>query len=168
MRTVDDLSVAGQRVLLRSDLNVPLDLTGTGEITDEGRIRASLPVIRKLSDRGARVIILAHLGRPSGATFEERAAGGPSKPACACWKAVNTLSTAGAGTGVGVGVLPGTGVGVGVLRPTGVGVEVRFGPRVGVGEGRRTIVASRVGIVAVGVGVGVRVGFAPGRGVSPI
>lgn len=78
MRTVDDLSVAGQRVLLRSDLNVPLDLTGTGEITDDGRIRASLPVIRKLSDRGARVIILAHLGRPSGATFEERAAGGPS------------------------------------------------------------------------------------------
>src|SRR6185369_1149386 len=60
------------------DLNVPLDLTGTGEITDDGRIRASLPVISKLSDRGARVIILAHLGRPKGASFEERAAGGPS------------------------------------------------------------------------------------------
>jgi 3-phosphoglycerate kinase len=78
MRSVDDLEVAGRRVLLRSDLNVPLDLTGTGEITDDGRIRASLPVIAKLSDRGARVIILAHLGRPKGATFEERAAGGPS------------------------------------------------------------------------------------------
>ena len=78
MRSIDDLEVMGRRVLLRSDLNVPLDLTGTGEITDDGRIRASLPVISKLSDRGARVIILAHLGRPTGATFEERAAGGPS------------------------------------------------------------------------------------------
>jgi 3-phosphoglycerate kinase len=78
MRSVDDLEVLGRRVLLRSDLNVPLDLTGTGEITDDGRIRASLPVIAKLSERGARVIILAHLGRPKGATFAERAAGGPS------------------------------------------------------------------------------------------
>jgi 3-phosphoglycerate kinase len=78
MRTIDDLDVSGRRVLLRSDLNVPLDLTGTGEITDDGRIQASLPVIEKLSGRGARVIIIAHLGRPSGATFAERAAGGPS------------------------------------------------------------------------------------------
>ncbi len=78
MRSIDDLEVMGRRVLLRSDLNVPLDLTGTGEITDDGRIRASLPVISKLSDRGARVIILAHLGRPKGGTFEVRAAGGPS------------------------------------------------------------------------------------------
>src|SRR5258707_867401 len=78
MRSIDDLEVMGRRVLLRSDLNVPLDLTGTGEITDDGRIRASLPVISKLSDRGARVIILAHLGRPKGASFEDRAAGGPS------------------------------------------------------------------------------------------
>jgi len=78
MRSVDDLEVKGKRVLLRSDLNVPLDLTGSGEITDDGRIRASLPVIAKLSERGARVIILAHLGRPKGATFAEAAAGGPS------------------------------------------------------------------------------------------
>ena len=77
MRTVDDLDVSGQRVLLRADLNVPLDKQ-TGEITDDGRIRASLPVIRKLSERGAKVLILAHLGRPKGDTFEERAAGGPS------------------------------------------------------------------------------------------
>jgi phosphoglycerate kinase len=77
MRTVDDLDVAGQRVLLRADLNVPLD-KATGEITDDGRIRASLPVIRKLSERGAKVLILAHLGRPKGGTFEEREAGGPS------------------------------------------------------------------------------------------
>jgi phosphoglycerate kinase len=78
MRSIEDLEVSGRNVLLRSDLNVPLDLTGTGEITDDGRIRASLPVISKLSDRGARVIVLAHLGRPKGATFEERAVGGPS------------------------------------------------------------------------------------------
>jgi phosphoglycerate kinase len=78
MQSVDDLDVAGKRVLLRSDLNVPLDKSGSGAITDDGRIRASLPVIRKLSERGARVIIMAHLGRPKGTTFEECAAGGPS------------------------------------------------------------------------------------------
>jgi 3-phosphoglycerate kinase len=78
MRSIDDIDVAGRRVLLRSDLNVPLDLKGSGEITDDGRIRASLPVIKKLSDRGARVVIMAHLGRPKGADFAERASGGPS------------------------------------------------------------------------------------------
>jgi phosphoglycerate kinase len=78
MRSIDDIDVAGRRVLLRSDLNVPLDLKGSGQITDDGRIRASLPVIKKLSDRGARVVIMAHLGRPKGADFAERAAGGPS------------------------------------------------------------------------------------------
>src|SRR6202020_3477502 len=78
MRSIDDLEVAGQRVLVRSDLNVPLDKSGSGEITDDGRIRASLPVIRKLADRGARVIVMAHLGRPKGEDFAERAAGGPS------------------------------------------------------------------------------------------
>jgi len=78
MRTIDDIDVAGRRVLLRSDLNVPLDLKGSGEITDDGRIRASLPVIRKLSERGARVVIMAHLGRPKGDDFAARAAGGPS------------------------------------------------------------------------------------------
>jgi phosphoglycerate kinase len=78
MRSIDDIDVAGRRVLLRSDLNVPLDLKGSGAITDDGRIRASLPVIKKLSDRGARVVIMAHLGRPKGADYAERAAGGPS------------------------------------------------------------------------------------------
>ncbi|MCW2527264.1 MAG: phosphoglycerate kinase [Pseudonocardiales bacterium] len=67
MATVDDLiaeGVAGRRVLVRSDLNVPLDGI---EITDDGRIKASIPVLKKLLDAGARVIVTAHLGRPKGA-----------------------------------------------------------------------------------------------------
>lgn len=54
----------GKRVLVRSDLNVPLDGTS---ITDDGRIRASVPTIKQLSDAGARVVVTAHLGRPDGA-----------------------------------------------------------------------------------------------------
>jgi phosphoglycerate kinase len=75
MRSLDDLDVSGATVLLRADLNVPLDGTA---ITDDGRIRASLPTIAKLAGRGARVLIAAHLGRPKGADYAERAAGGPS------------------------------------------------------------------------------------------
>jgi len=56
--------VGGKRVLVRSDLNVPLDGT---TITDEGRIRASLPTIQALAEAGARVVVTAHLGRPKGA-----------------------------------------------------------------------------------------------------
>jgi phosphoglycerate kinase len=78
MQSIDDLDVAGRRVLVRSDLNVPFDKSGSGEITDDGRIRASLPVIAALAERGARVVVMAHLGRPKGADFAERAAGGPS------------------------------------------------------------------------------------------
>jgi phosphoglycerate kinase len=55
--------VAGRRVLVRSDLNVPLD---GSTVTDDGRVRASLPVLKKLTDAGARVIVMAHLGRPKG------------------------------------------------------------------------------------------------------
>ncbi len=65
MRTAADLDVAGKRVLVRSDLNVPLD--DTGKITDDGRIRASVPLLRDLLDRGAAVVVTAHLGRPKGA-----------------------------------------------------------------------------------------------------
>jgi phosphoglycerate kinase len=75
MRGIDGLPVAGKVVLLRADLNVPLDGT---VITDDGRIRATLPTITKLTERGARVLVVAHLGRPSGADYAARAAGGPS------------------------------------------------------------------------------------------
>ncbi|KAA5831942.1 phosphoglycerate kinase [Saccharopolyspora hirsuta] len=66
MKNLDDLlseGVRGRRVLVRADLNVPLD----GEkITDDGRVRASLPTVRKLTEAGARVVLTAHLGRPKG------------------------------------------------------------------------------------------------------
>ena len=64
MRSIDDLGdLRGRRVLLRSDLNVPLE---DGVVTDDGRIRASVPTIVRLSDAGAKVIVTAHLGRPGG------------------------------------------------------------------------------------------------------
>jgi phosphoglycerate kinase len=69
MRSLDDLlaeGVSGRRVLVRADLNVPLDKT-TRAITDDGRIRASLPTLQALRDAGARVVVAAHLGRPKGA-----------------------------------------------------------------------------------------------------
>ncbi|MDX6319658.1 MAG: phosphoglycerate kinase [Nocardioidaceae bacterium] len=69
LKTVDALSadlggLAGKRVLVRSDLNVPLDGT---RITDDGRVRASVPTIADLRQRGAKVVVTAHLGRPKGA-----------------------------------------------------------------------------------------------------
>jgi phosphoglycerate kinase len=75
MRAVADLDVTGRVVLLRADLNVPLD---GSTITDDGRIRASLPTINELTGRDARLLICAHLGRPKGDDFAARAAAGPS------------------------------------------------------------------------------------------
>lgn len=68
IRGISDLEVAGKTVIVRSDLNVPLD---GKTITDDGRIVASVPTIKALTDRGAKVIVLAHLGRPKG-TPEEK------------------------------------------------------------------------------------------------
>jgi phosphoglycerate kinase len=69
VRTLDGLikhGVQGRRILVRSDLNVPLSKDGKRAVTDDGRIRASLPTLTKLLDHGARVIVTAHLGRPAG------------------------------------------------------------------------------------------------------
>jgi phosphoglycerate kinase len=77
MKSIEDLDVAGRRVLVRADLNVPLDIAAGSEdrpvITDDGRIRASVPTISKLVKRGARVIVCAHLGRPMGPSYAVRA-----------------------------------------------------------------------------------------------
>ena len=65
MKTIESLGdLAGKRVLVRSDFNVPLD--ADKNITDDGRIQAALPTLRKLLEAGAKVIITAHLGRPKG------------------------------------------------------------------------------------------------------
>ena len=70
MKTIEALGdLRGKRVLVRSDLNVPLD--GDGTITDDGRVRASVPTISSLAEAGARVIVCAHLGRPKGAPEEK-------------------------------------------------------------------------------------------------
>ncbi|MEU6234518.1 phosphoglycerate kinase [Kitasatospora sp. NPDC047058] len=63
MKTIEDLDVTGKRVFVRADLNVPLS---GGSITDDGRIRAVAPTIAKLVERGAKVVVASHLGRPKG------------------------------------------------------------------------------------------------------
>ncbi|MCV0021909.1 phosphoglycerate kinase, partial [Mobiluncus curtisii] len=69
LKTIDSLGdLNGKRVLVRCDFNVPLK---DGKITDDGRIRAALPTLQKLLDSGAKVITMAHLGRPKGQVMPE-------------------------------------------------------------------------------------------------
>jgi len=88
-KTIDQVDVAGRRVLMRVDFNVPLDEKGA--ITDDRRIRLALPTIRSVIERGGRLILISHLGRPKGA--------GP-EPAFSLRPAADRLGELLGGTGV--------------------------------------------------------------------
>ncbi len=68
MKTIDDIDVSNQRVLLRADLNAPMkqDANGVMQITDDGRLKASVTTINDLRKKNAKIVVLAHLGRPKG------------------------------------------------------------------------------------------------------
>jgi phosphoglycerate kinase len=68
MKTIDDIDVNNQRVLLRADLNAPMkqDANGVMQITDDGRLKASVTTINNLRKKNAKIVVLAHLGRPKG------------------------------------------------------------------------------------------------------
>jgi phosphoglycerate kinase len=68
IRTIDDLDVAGKRVLIRADLNVPMK---DGRVTSTARIERTVPTVTELVERGARVIVMTHLGRPKGSVKPE-------------------------------------------------------------------------------------------------
>jgi phosphoglycerate kinase len=64
VRTLEDVDVGGKRVLVRVDFNVPLD--GDGNITDDARIQGALPTLKELREKGAKLVLMSHLGRPKG------------------------------------------------------------------------------------------------------
>ena len=74
VRTLDDVALADQRVLVREDLNVPLK---DGVVGDEARLRAALPTLQRLLDAGARVMVMSHLGRPRSGSFDPEASMAP-------------------------------------------------------------------------------------------
>jgi phosphoglycerate kinase len=78
-KTIDQIDVAGKTILMRVDFNVPLD--ETQKITDDRRIRMALPSIKSVIDRGGRLILMSHLGRPAGTGFETKFS---LAPAAAC------------------------------------------------------------------------------------
>src|SRR5204862_2722309 len=67
-RTLDKADVKGKRVLVRVDLNLPMM---DGKVTDDTRVRAVAPTIREIADKGGKVILLAHFGRPKGGPEEK-------------------------------------------------------------------------------------------------
>ena len=67
-KTLDDIDVAGQRVLVRADLNVPM---ADGQVSDSSRLDRLAPTLLELADRGARVVVLSHFGRPAGKIVAE-------------------------------------------------------------------------------------------------
>lgn len=69
MKTIENVNFSGKRVLVRCDFNVPVNKAG--QITDDTRIRESLPTVKKLLGDGASVVLMSHLGRPAGTGFEE-------------------------------------------------------------------------------------------------
>lgn len=63
LRTLDGLAAAGKRVVVRADLNVPMN---GGTVSDDTRIRCLVPTLNELADKGASVVVLSHFGRPDG------------------------------------------------------------------------------------------------------
>lgn len=75
-RTLDDVDVKGKRVLLRVDLNVPMD---NGRVSDATRLERVAPTITEISDKGGKVILLAHFGRPKGRDARTRSSRSPRR-----------------------------------------------------------------------------------------